>query len=357
MMGLGWKSFSSLLTLFITLKLTASFSPLDSTIGFRPRLVSSRLGYTNDNEVAGTPLTRITWQPSGYNSHEWEGRRINYIEAGDPSKPALLLIHGFGASAFHWRNNIPELAERYHVFAFDMLGFGLSSKPVDIDYTADVWRDQTVDFIDNVIGKPTTVAGNSLGGFTALYAASTSPNVNGCVLLNAAGRYRSGDSAVDDAEEDKSDSIIRKVKEFFGRLVINASFIYTKQPARIEQVLKQVYPIDPTNVDKELVESIQYPSTDPNAAEVFYRVITNNGNGPRIFVDDLIEDLEVPLALVWGKFDPWIGPQSCDKIEALGKSSSGVPFVKRYDIEAGHCPHDETPEAVNNAMLDFLTNI
>ena len=57
-------------------------------------------------------------------------------------QPAVVLIHGFGASVYHWRYNIPALVEAgYRVLALDLLGFGLSDKPI-IEYSAEVWRDQ-----------------------------------------------------------------------------------------------------------------------------------------------------------------------------------------------------------------------
>jgi len=250
---------------------------------------------------------RLPWTNGEYNSWVWNGHKINYLEMGDTSKPALLLIHGFGASSYHWRHNIPVLARDYHVYAFDLLGFGFSDKPL-VDYSAEVWRDQAVDFIKEMIQKPTTVAGNSLGGFTALYASSSDSLkkeslVNGCILLNAAGRFRDPNAPLAPKEENKFFSAIGKIIQ---RLVIRVSFLYTKQPLRIEQILKQVYPVKQNNVDSDLVESIQIPSTDPNAPEVFFRVITKNGSGPQRFVDDLIDDLECPLLLCWGELDPWI---------------------------------------------------
>ena len=210
----------------------------------------------------------------GYSYWTWkrndEEYKVNYLDIGgdDPSKPALLLVHGFGASAYHFRHNIPALAEHYHVYAFDLLGFGMTEKPLE-DYSAEIWRDQALDFIEQVIKKPVVIAGNSLGGFTSLYASAHSTDRNedlikGCILLNGAGRFRDPNSS---DETDNKNIIVEKIQEFVKRLVINASFIYTKQPARIEQVLRQVYPISDVNVDDELVESIRIPSLDPNAAE------------------------------------------------------------------------------------------
>ena len=54
----------------------------------------------------------------------------------------VLLIHGFGASAYHWRYNVPELAKTCRVYGLDCLGFGWSSKPL-VDYDGyQLWTDQ-----------------------------------------------------------------------------------------------------------------------------------------------------------------------------------------------------------------------
>lgn len=307
---------------------------------------------------------RLPWMQDGYNTWEWNGNKINYLEMGGSTtndkaeKPALLLIHGFGASAYHFRYNIPVLARDYHVYAFDLLGFGGSDKPL-VDYSAEVWRDQALAFVEEVIGRETTVAGNSLGGFTALYTAASSMEksrkndetslINGCVLLNGAGRFRNPDAPVADEEPN---AIVEAIKGAIQRLVIGASFIYTKQPARIEQVLRQVYPVNADVVDSELVESIQYPSFDPNAAEVFYRVITKNGGGPGVCIDDLLQQMNgCPLLLCWGEEDPWIRPAAADKIQAL------YPAAQRVSIDAGHCPHDEDAPAVNTAIKNFMESL
>ncbi len=65
-------------------------------------------------------------------SFAWQGHEIAYWEggAGEP----LMLIHGFPTASFDWHHVWDALTARFHVFACDMLGFGLSSKPQDHPY-------------------------------------------------------------------------------------------------------------------------------------------------------------------------------------------------------------------------------
>ena len=58
-----------------------------------------------------------------------DGRRVFYREAGDSSAPAVLLLHGFPSSSHMFRDLIPLLADRFHVVAPDLPGFGLSDAP------------------------------------------------------------------------------------------------------------------------------------------------------------------------------------------------------------------------------------
>jgi pimeloyl-ACP methyl ester carboxylesterase len=64
-----------------------------------------------------------------YRYAEVEGKRIFYREAGDPSRPTILLLHGYPASSHSYRELIPLLSGRYHVIAPDYLGFGFSDRP------------------------------------------------------------------------------------------------------------------------------------------------------------------------------------------------------------------------------------
>ncbi|MBB6286312.1 MULTISPECIES: alpha/beta fold hydrolase [unclassified Pseudomonas] len=60
--------------------------------------------------------------------------KVFYREAGDPSAPTVLLLHGFAGSSFMFRELMPELADRYHVIAPDLPAFGFTEAPPRGEY-------------------------------------------------------------------------------------------------------------------------------------------------------------------------------------------------------------------------------
>ncbi|MBU1619904.1 MAG: alpha/beta hydrolase [Gammaproteobacteria bacterium] len=74
-----------------------------------------------------------------YQSLDVQGVNVFYREAGSPQAPAVLLLHGFGASSYMFRDLMPKLAEKYHVVAPDLPGFGQTTvKPgVKFNYNFD----------------------------------------------------------------------------------------------------------------------------------------------------------------------------------------------------------------------------
>ncbi|KAJ7953024.1 putative Alpha/beta hydrolase [Quillaja saponaria] len=307
--------------------------------------------------LMGSPLTaesvqgvqRLPYKPEGYNYWMWRGHKIHYVVQGEGSP--VVLIHGFGASAFHWRYNIPELAKRHKVYALDLLGFGWSDKAL-IEYDAMVWRDQVVDFLKEIVEDPAVLVGNSLGGFTALVTATALPDrVTGVALLNSAGQFGNAGSETKSEETPLQKFILKPMKEVFQRVVLGFLFWQAKQPARIESVLKSVYK-NTSNVDDYLVESITQPAADPNAGEVYYRLMMRfMTNQSKYTLDSVLSKLSCPLLLLWGDLDPWVGPAKANLIKEF------YPNTSLVNLQAGHCPHDEVPELVNSALLDWLSTL
>jgi len=117
------------------------------------------------------------------------GIKTNYLEAG--SGPDVVLVHGSGpgVTAYaNWRLVIPALAERFHVIAPDMVGFGFSERPTDVDYGVQTWSDQVIGLMDTLGLQKASVVGNSFGGAIALRMAAQHPDrVDKLVLMGSMG--------------------------------------------------------------------------------------------------------------------------------------------------------------------------
>ena len=97
-----------------------------------------------------SPLTSLTTSPKTW---DWKGYPICYQNSGQQG-PAVVLIHGFGASWGHWRKNLPVLGETCSCYALDLIGFGSSAKPRpgrEINYTFETWGQQVADFCREVV--------------------------------------------------------------------------------------------------------------------------------------------------------------------------------------------------------------
>ena len=262
-------------------------------------------------------------------------------------KIAVLLIHGFGASTDHWRFNIPVLSSEFEVHAIDLLGFGKSPKPNDVDYSGSLWKDQAVAYVKEVIQKPTVIVGNSLGGYAALAAGAELNELSaGVILLNAAG-YFSEEKLV---KKNMLQTSLETVAGIFLKNVVLQRLIFEnmRNPKNIKKTLNQVY-VDKKNVDDYLVESIRNPSLDVGAFNVFRSVF--NPSGPQGEpLDSLFSKLNSPLLLLWGSKDPWMNtPKKRDLYKKYTPENTTEVI-----LDAGHCPHDEIPDQVNNHILEWL---
>ncbi len=292
---------------------------------------------------------------------EWQGHKVYYVNAGakQTEYPALLLVHGFGASTDHWRKNITELCKEFEVYAIDLLGFGRSAKPY-LEYSGDLWRDQLYDFITQVIGQKVVVVGNSLGGYASLsVSAQRQDGVAGVVLLNSAGPFSDNQTSSESeslTQQNEPVNFAKQVQTVFGdtvkwvfqqRLTQFFLFQYIRQPWVIRQTLEKVY-LDKSAVTEQLVEEIRRPSGDPGAFDVFCSVFSTRQGET---VDELLGKLTSPLLLLWGEGDPWMNAKQRSE-----KYRQYYPQMTEYFLQAGHCPHDEIPEKVNSLLGDWVKN-
>ncbi|MEN9208040.1 MAG: alpha/beta fold hydrolase [Gloeomargarita sp. GMQP_bins_120] len=271
----------------------------------------------------------------------WRGWRVHWVQAGQQG-PAIVLIHGFGASTDHWRYNIPDLARDHRVWAIDLLGFGRSEKP-PVDYTGELWRDQLRDWVRAVIGEPVFVVGNSLGGYAALCFGVDCPEwTRGVALLNCAGPV--GSDSV------RPNSLQRWFLSLPGVVDLASAglFFYMRNRQVIRRILHQVYK-DTAHVDDALVESIYRPAWDRGALGVF-RAVFKSPPGRRL--DQLLPQLTRPLLLMWGTADPWMTVARAHHCNRFAPPQTQIEW-----LDAGHCPHDERPDLVNPLVRRWCQSV
>jgi 2-hydroxymuconate-semialdehyde hydrolase len=120
---------------------------------------------------------------------EVRGIKTHYHEDGN-GEP-LLLIHGSGpgVSAWaNWRLVFPILSQHYHLYAPDVVGFGYTERPKDIQYSVNVWVEHMIDFIETMNLGKISIIGNSMGGALALHIANRRPDlVKKLILMGSVG--------------------------------------------------------------------------------------------------------------------------------------------------------------------------
>src|SRR5262249_5384428 len=86
--------------------------------------------------------------------------KTRYWQAGSDGS-AVLLLHGIACSVLEWERNIEVLAARHHVFALDLLGFGLTAKPANETYSPRRLARFVLDFMTTKAISQAHIAGNS----------------------------------------------------------------------------------------------------------------------------------------------------------------------------------------------------
>ena len=294
------------------------------------------MNLTISNPTSENQLDQYTWT--------WKTHNIQYIIMG--TGQPLLLIHGFGASISHWRNNIPSLsAAGYQVFALDLLGFGASSKS-PIDYSMELWQQLIYDFWSEHIQQPTIFVGNSIGALLSLMILADYPEIStGGILINCAGGLNHRPQELNPP--------LRFIMGMFTKLVTSPAlgpFIFNqiRQKHRIRNTLKQVY-INKEAVTEELVEIIHRPSCDTGAQKVFASILTAPA-GPH--PSELLLKIKAPLLVIWGENDPWTPISGAKIYQDLAGKGGSIQFEPIPNT--GHCAHDERPTIVNSLILDWL---
>ena len=125
-----------------------------------------------------TPLRQESPLPGESHYYKWKRGYIFYKVLGAPEAPPLLLLHTpeLAASAYEMRKIIEPLAQHYHVYSPDLIGFGFSDRPA-MDYTAETYVTLCRDFLTELVKKPVTIVASRISCNYAVVLAATFPHL------------------------------------------------------------------------------------------------------------------------------------------------------------------------------------
>lgn len=252
------------------------------------------------------------------------GAKISYVEAGDATKPTVILLHGLGGSVVNWQFNIPVLAQKYHVVALDQIGFGKSDRP-RLKYRVGTY----VDFLDKFMSETkierATLVGNSLGGWVAAWMAIKYPNrVEKIVLADAAGLKPNEVDfkqiyALNYSTRDEVRQLVKLV--FYNQAIFGSA-------AFVEESMKVRVLANDGDTINSLIESIKRDED---------------------FLDGQLSQIKKPTLIIWGKQD---GLLKIADAERFNREIAGSQLVV-FD-QCGHVPQVEKAADFNAAVLKFL---
>lgn len=233
-----------------------------------------------------------------------DGHHLFYREAGAAGAPALVLLHGFPASSFMFRNLIPLLADRYHVIAPDHLGFGLSDAPPagEFGYSFDALAGLTAGLLGHLgitryamyvqdYGAPVgwRLALNNPAAVTAI----VTQNGNGYEVGFVEGFWK----PVREYWQDHNPQTEAAVRQALTMDAIQWQYLHGVSDASL---------VSPDAWQHDFAQ-VSRPGNDLVQLALFADYATNLPLYPKLHA--YLRDSRVPLLAVWGRNDEIFGPE------------------------------------------------
>ena len=272
---------------------------------------------------------------------------------GERQRPALVLIHGFGAASGHWRHNAAELAAAgWCVYAIDLVGFGASSQPGHHRHRSldnRLWARQLQGFLEDIVQGPAVLVGNSLGSLVALTCAVFFP-----VWVDAVVAAPLPDPTLLMPLRRRRRPWRRRLKR--GVVVVACRLLPLEvlvpliaRTPLLDLGLRSAY-TNPQAVDRELRRLVARPAQRPQAARALRAMSIGMALRPRAATAAaLLERMRQPLLVLWGSQDRLVPPQISERLRHH-KGDLELQLLPQL----GHCPHDEQPELFNRHVIGWL---
>ena len=272
-----------------------------------------------------------------------DGRRLFYREAGPADGPALVLLHGFPASSFMFRELIPVLAGRYHVIAPDHLGFGLSDAPpaAEFGYTFDALAGLTAGLLGQLGVARYALYVQDYGAPVGWRLALADPDAVTAIITQSGNGYEAG----------FTEDFWKPVREF-----------WQDRSPQTEAALRQALTLDAIRwqylhgvPDESLVSpdtwhhdfaQVSRPGNDLVQLDLFADYASNLPLYPKLHA--YLRGTHVPLLAVWGRNDPIFGPDG-----ALAFAAD-APGAEIHLLDGGHFLLESHLDAAADSIRSFL---
>jgi pimeloyl-ACP methyl ester carboxylesterase len=272
-----------------------------------------------------------------------DGHKIFYREAGDPHAPTLLLLHGFPTSSHMFRNLIPLLADRYHVVAPDLPGFGFSDVPDRARFKF------TFDQLANIIDRFTTTVGLKR---YAIYVFDYGAPVGFRLALAHPQRItaiitQNGNAYLEGLSEQGWNPIQRYWREPTAEnraalrnfLTLETTrFQYVQGVADEALVAPESYTLDAALLARPGIDEIQL--------DLFLDYASNVALYPKF--QEYFRHSRPPLLAVWGRNDPFFLPPGAEAFKR------DIPDAEVRFFDTGHFALETHVDEIGAAIRDFL---
>lgn len=264
------------------------------------------------------------------------GVHTRALEAG--SGEPIVALHGAGGHAENFVYNTVPLSKAGHIYALDMLGHGLNSRP-QANYTVEGMIEHVEAFITSLGAKRVTLMGLSLGSLIASWVAIRKKvDVKRLVLTTTFGYNTTG----------KSDD---QLTADFGR--VRDSNKTALAATDTETIRKRMLPLvhTPELISDEMIGVRQHIYRLPGAAEAMGSVVDDlfARRNEIVLTPERLKQIDADAFVVWGRHNPNPVPEAEAAVKAM-------PHASLLVLEkSGHWPHIEEMDAYNAAVLRYLT--
>ncbi len=315
--------------------------PIRNTLGLSA-LATAGLAWNNQRLWKNTPALESKLEGRGkYFTSRWG--QVYYKEAGSPENPPVVLVHGVGAgaSSYEWRKNFEALSHDFHVYAYDLLGFGKSERSVTVSYNADLYVDLLTDFLREVVKRPAAVMAASLAGGHAIQVANRFPEmVNALVLLQPAGNNLSAGIAGPNVTGSFSYPILRLP------ILGQGLFSFVASRFNIRSFMQNQLYYDKSLVNYELVEQYYIAAHQKGAEHAPLAFFAGRLNAE---IGTAFGKLQQPVLMVWGR------QSKITPVEQAYKLLQQLPSAELKVLEDARLAcNDEKADQYNQVVSEFL---